>query len=106
MLAVGAMAGHHLNGTWQLEVDLGGQGGTATFELVEGEGGTLTGTYTGVAGTAPVTGKVNGADVEFSFDAQMIKVTYTGTYADGKLSGKCSYGSMGQGTFAGKKVDG
>ena len=57
-------AGHHLNGTWMLNVVLAGQEpGTAKFELSEGEGGKLTGTYTGEVGIAPVTGTVNGADV-------------------------------------------
>ena len=100
-----ALAGHHLNGTWKLDVDLGGQGGTATFVLAEGKDGALTGTYSGAAGSAEVTGTVKGADVAFSFVAQAITVKYEGTYADGKLSGKCSYGSLGQGTFSGTKTD-
>ena len=101
-----AMAGHHLNGTWKLSVDVGGQTGVATFELKEGEGGVLTGTYTGIVGTQPVSGKVNGAEVEFGFDSpQAGKVTYVGTYADGKLSGKCSYAAVGAGTFEGTKAE-
>ena len=99
-----ALAGHHLNGTWKLDVNLGdGQGGTAVFELTEGEGGVLSGTYSGAAGNAAVTGMVKGADVEFSFDAQGLAVTYKGTYADGKLSGTCDYGMAGSGTFEGGK---
>ena len=99
-----AFAGHHLNGTWKLDVTIAGQApGTATFELTEGEGGALTGTYVGAAGSADVTGMVSGADVEFSFDSQAGKVTYQGSYADGKLSGTCSYGMVGDGTFSGGK---
>jgi hypothetical protein len=99
-----AFAGHHLNGTWKLNVSIAGQApGTATFELTEGEGGELTGTYAGAAGSANVTGMVSGADVEFSFDSQAGKVTYKGSYADGKLSGTCSYGMIGDGTFEGGK---
>ena len=100
-----ALAGHHLNGTWDLEVNITGQqSGTARFELKEGEGGALSGTYTGVIGTAQVTGTVSGADVEFSFDSQVGKVTYKGKFADGKLTGTCNYGAVGEGTFQGGKI--
>ena len=102
-----ALAGHHLNGTWQLDVTLGdGQTGTATFELTEAAGGMLSGTYTGQAGSAPVTGSVNGTDVTFSFDSPAAgKVTYQGSYADGRLSGTCDYGMAGKGNFEGGKSD-
>jgi len=100
-----ALAGHHLNGTWKLDVTLGdGPAGTATFELTEEAGGVLTGTYSGAAGAAEVSGTVNGADVEFSFDSTAAgKVTYKGTFADGRLSGTCDYGMAGKGTFDGGK---
>ena len=105
-LATSAFAGHHLNGTWKLDVDLGGQTGTATFTLEEGKGGEITGTYTGVAGTQPVKGKVDGAKVMFGFDSPDVgKVSYEGTYSGGKLSGECTYSAMGKGTFEGGKVE-
>ena len=71
-----AIAGHHVNGTWSMNVELGGQqGGTATFELEEGDGGSLTGTYSGALGNTAVSGTVNAMEVEFSFDSQAGKVT-------------------------------
>lgn len=100
-----ALAGHHLNGTWKLDVNLSGQGGVATFVLNEGDGGVLSGTYTGLFGTSDVEGTVNGADVTFGFNAQGMQVTYTGKFENGKLSGKVSYGDLGEGTFAGGKAD-
>lgn len=105
LLAPLAAAGHHLNGTWKLDVILGdGTGGTATFNLSEEAGGVLTGTYAGQAGEATVSGMVKGAEVEFSFDSPAAgKVTYKGTYADGRLSGTCDYGMAGKGTFDGGK---
>lgn len=106
LFAASALAGHHLNGTWKLDVVLGdAQGGVATFELMEEAGGKLTGTYSGQAGSAELTGTVNGADVTFSFDSMAGKVTYTGTYADGDLSGTCDYGMVGKGTFSGGKAE-
>jgi hypothetical protein len=103
-VAVMANAGHHLNGTWKLNVTLSGQqGGTATFELVEGAGGVLSGTYSGAAGTADIAGTVDGANVEFSFDSQAGKVTYIGSVTAGRFAGTCSYGMIGDGTFEGEK---
>jgi hypothetical protein len=101
-----AFAGAHLNGSWSLTVDLGGQGGVATFNLTETGGGKLTGTYSGQLGMADVVGTTKGADVQFSFDVQGMAISYIGKYADGKLSGKCTYGDLGQGTFAGGKAEG
>ncbi len=98
-----AIAGHHVNGTWKLNVDLGGQGGTATFELMEGDGGVLTGTYSGAAGNATVSGTVNGAQVEFEFSSQVMgKISYVGTVSGNTMEGSCDYGGTA-GTFKGEK---
>jgi hypothetical protein len=97
-------AAHHVNGTWVLTVDLGGQGGDATFELEETEAGKLTGTYSGAVGSADVTGTVEGAKVTFSFDSpQAGKITYTGTVDGDSMEGTCEYGQLGTGTFKGSR---
>lgn len=101
-----AIAGHHLNGSWALNVSLGGQqGGTATIVLMEEEGGALTGSYTGALGNESLTGTVNGGDVEFSFDSQAGKISYKGTVSGNKMEGTCSYGQLGSGTFEGMKSE-
>ena len=107
-----ALAAHHVNGTWVLEVSLGdGQGGQATFALEEKEEGKLTGTYTGSLGEAEVTGTVDGDGVEFSFDSQAGKITYRGTVSvdtesGGSMEGTCTYGQLSEGTFKGSKKEG
>ena len=106
LIPLAALGAHHVNGTWVLSVDLGGQGGDATFVLEEKEAGVLTGTYSGAVGSAEVTGKVSGNEVEFSFSSdQAGTVTYKGTITDGVMSGTCSYGDLGSGTFSGKKKE-
>ncbi len=101
-----AFAGHHLNGSWALNVSLGGQqGGTATIELMEGEGGALTGKYSGALGNESLTGTTNGSEVEFSFDSQAGKISYKGTVSGSKMEGTCSYGQLGDGTFEGTKSE-
>jgi len=107
LIPLAAAAAHHVNGTWVLTVDLGGgQGGDATFMLEEKEAGVLSGTYSGAVGSAEVSGTVTGNEVEFSFDSdQAGKVTYKGTITDGVMSGTCTYGALGEGTFEGKKQE-
>jgi hypothetical protein len=103
---VAALAAHHVNGTWQLDVTLGdGQGGQATLTLEEGEGGALTGKYSGALGENDLTGTVNGNEVEVSFDSQAGTVTYKGTVSGNTIEGTCSYGQLGEGTFKGTKKE-
>lgn len=104
--ASAVFASHHVDGTWVLTVALGdGQGGDATFELKEEEGGKLTGTYSGALGQADVTGTVSGNEVEFSFDSQAGKISYKGTVDGDSMEGTCSYGQLGNGTFKGKRSE-
>jgi hypothetical protein len=100
-----AFAAHHVNGTWQLDVTLGdGQGGSATLTLQEGDGGKLTGKYNGALGEVELTGKVDGNNVEVSFESQAGAVTYKGTVTGDTIEGTCTYGQLGEGTFKGKKT--
>lgn len=97
---------HPVDGTWTLDVSLGSQqAGTATFELVGGDDGAITGTYTGAVGTEKVTGSATGADVEFGFDSQAGRVTYKGSVSGDTMKGTCSYGMLGDGTFEGTRKD-
>ncbi|MDX1383713.1 MAG: hypothetical protein R3190_08730 [Thermoanaerobaculia bacterium] len=104
LLPLAVLADHHVNGTWVLDVDLGGQGGQATFELEETEPGKLTGTYNGAVGTAEVTGTVSGNEVSFSFESdQAGKVSYKGKVDGDAMEGTCEYGALGSGTFKGQR---
>lgn len=90
-------------GTWKMEVDLGGQGGSPTFILKQ-DGEKLSGKYKGQLGEADLTGKVKGNEIEFSFETQGAKVTYTGTIDKDTVKGKCNYADQASGTFTGKKT--
>lgn len=104
--AFAAVAGDSVTGKWELTVDLSdGQGGTAAFDLEQAADGTLSGTYNGALGEQKIKGTVKGEKVEFSFDTDAGKVSYMGSVKDGKMSGECTYGSLGRGTFEGEKVD-
>lgn len=94
----------NLTGMWKLSAKVGHNRGTATFEFVENESGQLTGTYTGLVGSATVEGAVSGNNVQFSFDSQAGgRVTYKGTRDGEKLGGTCTYEAAGEGTFEGSR---
>ncbi len=92
-----------LSGTWEAEVELGGNTGSPTFTLKQ-DGEKLTGKYNGQFGEADVTGKVKDDKVEFSFPiGDMGKAVYTGTFENGTLKGTVKYGSELSGTWTAKK---
>ena len=99
-----ALLGADLTGTWAAAVVLDAGSGTATFVFKQ-TGEKLTGTYSGVVGSANVTGTVKGSDAEWSFDSdQAGKITYKGKIdASGKISGTVQYGELGSGKFTAEK---
>lgn len=96
-----------LTGTWKLTLET--QQGTANPTLtLKQEGETLTGTYKGRLGEAPVKGTVKGNAFKFSIKVNAqgneLQIDYDGTLeADGTIKGKAKFGDFGEGTFTGKK---
>ena len=103
LLSVALLAAD-LSGTWSADVTLDAGSGTATFVFKQ-SGDNLTGTYTGVVGSANITGTVKGSDVEWSFTSdQAGKITYKGKLdASGKIVGTVEYGQLGNGKFTAEK---
>lgn len=99
-----ALLGADISGTWAADVTLDAGSGTATFVFKQ-SGDNLTGTYTGVAGTANITGTIKGMDVEWSFEAGEVgKVSYKGKLdSSGKIAGTVEYGQLGSGKFTAQK---
>jgi hypothetical protein len=91
-------------GIWNLTVEFSGGGGNPVFTFKQ-DGGKLTGRYAGALGEAEVTGTIKGNEIKFAFTiaGQSESVTYTGTVDGDAMKGKVSFGSYGEGTFAGKK---
>src|SRR5512133_3720858 len=92
-----------LTGTWEFDVNTDAGSGSPTFRLKQ-DGEKLSGDYNGALGTAKVTGSVKGNDVVIEFPIDQEKVIYSGTVqSDGTLKGTVQLGSLGKGTFTGKK---
>jgi len=67
------------------------------------EGEKITGKYKGQFGEADVTGKLKGNEIEFSFEAQGAKITYTGTVDKDTMKGKANYADQASGEWKAKK---
>jgi len=93
-------------GEWDFTVETQAGTGTPHFSLKQ-DGATLSGTYKGQLGEAPVTGTVKGNDVTISFKVNAqgtdLAITYSGTVEGDTIKGKVSLGELGEGSFSGKK---
>ena len=101
--AAGAM---NVTGTWEASVETSQGSGTPTFNFKQ-DGETLTGTYTGQLGTAPLKGTVKGNDIMFSikvsFSGQDFELKYSGKIEGNTMKGKADYGQLGEATWSAKK---
>ena len=108
-LAVGVVAAQSsVAGTWNLTVQFDQGSGTPTV-VFEQDGETLTGTYTGQLGEAPLTGTLKGKDITFrvtyrvqGYDTEFV---YAGTLeSEATMKGTVDLGGMASGTWTGKKA--
>jgi hypothetical protein len=102
LISLPALA-YDISGKWEFNVELDAGSGTASF-VFQQSGEKLTGTYTGLLGTAELLGSVKGAAVEFafegSFQGQKGKVVYKGTVGSAtQMKGEVDYAGLGKGTW-------
>lgn len=107
VLISAAVFAHDISGKWILHVETDAGSGDPTF-VFQQTGEKLTGTYSGLFGTAELTGAVKGDDIEFSFEAgtpdQKAKIVYKGKIdSAGKMHGTADLGSIGSATWTGTK---
>ena len=102
-----------VDGTWTFTVTTDVTGITYPVVRLEQDGETLTGRYSSDAlGQAPLSGRVRGSEITFTFSAdaqgQLVDVTYSGTVdEDGKISGTMDLaGGFVTGTFSAVRSDG
>lgn len=91
-----------VTGTWDMEIEIGGQTGTPVFTFKQ-DGEKLTGKYKGQFGEADVTGKLKGKDIEFSFETQGAKIEYKGTVDKDTMKGTADYAGQATGEWKAKK---
>lgn len=105
LLALGAEQ-QEVTGTWTMTVNTAYGPGNPTFTLTQKDG-SISGTYKGVFGQAPVVGTIEGAEVvlkiEVNAQGQDLTVKYVGTVEGDSISGKVQFGEFGEGTFEGSR---
>ena len=106
LISIAAFA-HDVSGKWTFLVETQLGSGSPTFVFKQ-TGEKLTGTYTGLFGSAELNGTVKGDDIEFSFEAgtadQKAKIVYKGKIESAtKMKGTADLGGMGSGTWSGTK---
>ena len=105
-LAVAADEKVDVSGTWDVEIEIGGQTGKPVFTFKQ-DGEKLTGKYAGQLGNADLTGTVKGNAIHFTFtidvQGQQAPVTYDGTVEKNTMKGKLDIGGMVNGTFTATK---
>lgn len=95
-----------VTGTWKMTVQTQAGSGEATFVLNQNSE-SITGTYKGSMGEAPVTGSLKEGNITLNYSVSRMgmgmKVQYSGTVEGDTMKGKVDMGRLGQGTFTGKK---
>ena len=107
LLAGATMLAADVTGKWSGHVETDAGSGSPSFAFKQ-SGETLTGTYSGQLGEAPISGTVKGDDIEFSFKATPQGETVTVIYrakiiAPNKLKGTVDLGGLASGTFTAEK---
>jgi len=95
-----------VTGTWAMTVETAWGSGNPTFTLTQ-DGESISGTYNGYFGEAPVSGTIEGAEVTLSLEVtaqgQDIEVQYVGTVDGDTMAGKVLFGGQGDATFKGTR---
>ena len=91
-----------VSGKWNMKVETSAGSGSPVFVLKQ-SGETITGTYTGQLGEAPVKGTLKDKEIKLEFKANDIAIVYTGTVEGNTMKGKAVFGDLGEGTFSGSR---
>ncbi len=109
MMTLPAVAADTANvaGEWALTVETPNGTGTPSV-IFKQDGESLTGTYKGRLGEAPIKGTVKGNAIKFSVtlsvQGQDLEIEYSGTVDGDSMKGKAKFGDFGEGNFTGKRA--
>ena len=93
----------NVSGTWNMNVETSAGNGSPVFILKHITETTLAGTYTGRLGEADVTGTIQENKIHLEFTISGTTIMYDGIVTGETMSGQLKLGSLGEGTFTGKR---
>jgi hypothetical protein len=93
----------NVTGTWYMTVETNVGSGSPTFNLKHVNDTKLEGTYKGQLGESKVNGTLTEDKIHLEFDISGNTITYDGTVNGESMEGTVKLGSMGEGTFTGKR---
>jgi hypothetical protein len=96
-----------IDGNWNMTMQSPMGPRPITAELTS-SGGTIGGNFTGAQGAAPVSGTIDGNNVNFAATVQgpmgQMELKFSGTLDGDSMSGTVAFGAFGSGTFTGTKA--
>jgi uncharacterized protein with FMN-binding domain len=96
-----------VTGNWTMTVETDYGTGNPTFTLAQ-DGESITGTYKGLFGEAPVAGTIKDGHVTLSIkvnaQGEDMTVEYAGTVEGDAMSGKVMFSNLGEATFKGTRA--
>src|SRR5258707_1029271 len=107
MVLAASVYAANVTGEWNLTEETPNGTGTPTVTFKQ-DGETLTGTYKGRFGEAPLKGTIKDNAIKFTVtinvQGQDLEIEYAGTVDGDPMKGKAKFGDMGEGAFTGKKA--
>jgi hypothetical protein len=105
--ATAAAVAANITGVWAFAVETAAGSGSPTFTFKQ-DGESLSGTYKGQFGEAPLTGTVKGSDIKFTIkvnaQGQDITINYSGKIeSKDSMKGTAAFGELGEGTWTAKR---
>jgi hypothetical protein len=94
-----------VTGTWNMTVETSAGSGTPVFILKQENDTLITGTYKGQFGEAPVKGSIKVNKISLKFSASDMEISYSGIVDGNTMKGKIVFGTVGEGTFTGKRKE-
>jgi hypothetical protein len=92
-----------VTGIWDFTVETNAGSGTPVFILKQEADNSISGTYKGQLGEAPVKGSLKGNEIKLEFTVNSMTVEYTGTVDGNTMKGKVKLADVAEGTFTAKK---
>ena len=96
----------NVKGSWLMTVETSVGSGSPEFDLKQPNDTTIEGSYRGQLGESAVKGTLKGNKIYLVFEISGNNIEYEGLVEGDTMKGKVKLGTMGEGTFTGRRKNG